>query len=132
MKGSRWKESRPASSRITPVPHRATGRFPAWSWSTAAAAPRSPSGPRFGPTGATRPSPWIWAVAGRAENAVAAALHYTSDTGPWKERKWESVEARLADATVSAELPAGRPLVYYLSVTDQRGAMTSTEHAELR
>jgi len=75
---------------------------------------------------------------GKASASVAAKvpvvkgrLHYTAGTGPWKRRKWESAEARLADGTVSARLPADRPLVYYLSVTDRRGAMVSTGHTEL-
>jgi hypothetical protein len=63
---------------------------------------------------------------------ASGQLHYTTDGGPWPERTWHSVEAELADGVVRAELPTERPLVYYLSVTDQRGAMTSTEHAELQ
>ena len=58
-------------------------------------------------------------------------LHYTTDTGNWQKRNWQTAEAQLAEGTVSAELPKQRPLVYYLSVTDRRGAMLSTEHAEL-
>ena len=58
-------------------------------------------------------------------------LHYTADTGNWQNRNWHTADAQLADGTVSAELPKKRPLVYYLSVTDRRGAMLSTEHAEL-
>lgn len=63
---------------------------------------------------------------------VKGHLHYTSDTGNWQQRNWQTAEARLAEGTVSAELPKQRPLVYYLSVTDRRGAMVSTEHAALR
>jgi len=62
---------------------------------------------------------------------VSGQLHHTTDGGPWPKRTWHSAEAELTDAGVRAELPTERPLVYYLSVTDQRGAMTSTEHAEL-
>jgi dienelactone hydrolase len=58
-------------------------------------------------------------------------LHYTGDVGPWQERKWQSIEAEVGGGEVRARLPDGRPLVYYLSVTDRRGAMVSTEHAEL-
>jgi dienelactone hydrolase len=58
-------------------------------------------------------------------------LHYTTDSGPWNERTWQSVDAIVAGETVSADLPPKRPLVCYLSVTDQRGAMVTTEHAEL-
>ena len=62
---------------------------------------------------------------------VQGHLHYTTDTGNWQQRNWQSAEAQLAEGTVAAELPAARPLVYYLNVTDQRGAMLSTEHAQL-
>jgi dienelactone hydrolase len=62
---------------------------------------------------------------------VSGNLHYTTDTGKWQQRNWQTTEAKLAGGTVSAELPTKRPLVYYLSVTDRRGAMLSTQHAEL-
>ena len=62
---------------------------------------------------------------------VKGQLHYTNDEGKWQDRTWHSSEAIFADGTVSANLPAQRPAVYYLSVTDQRGAMVSTAHAEL-
>lgn len=58
-------------------------------------------------------------------------LHYTTDSGPWQKRAWHSVDAELGAGRLRADLPAERPLVYYLSVTDRRGAMVSTEHAEL-
>ncbi len=62
---------------------------------------------------------------------VGARLHYTTDTGPWQERTWHSVDAELAQGAVEAALPSERPLVYYLSVTDRRDAMVSTQHAVL-
>jgi dienelactone hydrolase len=63
---------------------------------------------------------------------VSGSLHYTTDGGAWQERNWQTVPAKVTDRIVSAELPSGRPLVYYLSVTDERGAMMSTEHAEVK
>ena len=65
------------------------------------------------------------------ERIVSGHLHYTADAGPWKERHWESRDATIAGNRVSADLPPARPLVCYLSVTDSRGAMTSTGHVEL-
>lgn len=63
---------------------------------------------------------------------VQGQLHYTTDQQPvWNQRKWESVEAVLSDGQVTATLPDARPLVFYLSVTDQRGAMVSTEYRVL-
>jgi hypothetical protein len=65
----------------------------------------------------------------RAEVPVtSAALHTTSDTGAWKERKWHSRSATIDGGTVKAELPAVRPLVYFLTLTDRRKATVSTEH----
>jgi dienelactone hydrolase len=62
---------------------------------------------------------------------VKAELNCTSDTGPWHQRKWTTTEAKISGNNVQAELPKQRPLVYFLNVTDQRGAMVSTEHAVL-
>ncbi|MBI4324947.1 MAG: acetylxylan esterase [Chloroflexi bacterium] len=60
-----------------------------------------------------------------------AELNYTSDAGDWQKRVWKSVAAALADGQVTARLPAERPLVCYLSVTDQRVLSVSTPHEEL-
>jgi len=57
-----------------------------------------------------------------------ARLHYTVDSGPWKPRRWTTVDAAIRDATIHAELPKDRPLVCFLTVTDDRGATVSTEH----
>ena len=61
----------------------------------------------------------------------AAELNYTASSGPWQQRLWEAVPAELRDAKVFAQLPAQRPLVAYLSVTDQHGLRVSTEHLEV-
>jgi len=58
-------------------------------------------------------------------------LNYTTDVGSWQNRKWQTVEAKIVEDSVAAKLPRQRPLVYYLDVVDRRGAMVSTEHAEL-
>jgi dienelactone hydrolase len=60
-----------------------------------------------------------------------AALHYTTDTGEWQKRRWETVPVELAGNTITARLPVQRPLVWYLAVTDERGLRVSTEHEEL-
>lgn len=62
---------------------------------------------------------------------VAGHLHYTTDTGKWQDRQWTTVPATITSHAVSGALPKNRPLVAYLSVTDRRGAMVSTEHVEL-
>ncbi|MBX7165068.1 MAG: alpha/beta fold hydrolase [Pirellulales bacterium] len=75
---------------------------------------------------------------GRATAAVVstvplklAELHYTTDAGPWQMRNWQSQPAALRDGQIEAELPPARPLVCYLSVTDERGALVSAEHVVL-
>ena len=60
-----------------------------------------------------------------------AALHYTTDTGEWQKRRWQTVAAEVDRNTISARLPQQRPLVCYLAVTDQRNLRVSTEHEEL-
>jgi hypothetical protein len=60
-----------------------------------------------------------------------AELHYTTDTGEWQKRQWKTVPAELRDNTITAQLPQPRPLVCYLSVTDEHGLRVSSEHAEL-
>lgn len=60
-----------------------------------------------------------------------AALHFTADTGPWKERKWQTRALDVKGRGIKAELPKGRPLVYFLTLTDNRKATVSTEHKVL-
>lgn len=61
-----------------------------------------------------------------------AELHYTADVGPWQKRNWQSAAAKFSDGEVSADIPAQRPLVCFLTVRDQRGAVVSTPHVELQ
>jgi dienelactone hydrolase len=66
----------------------------------------------------------------------SVAVHWTTDTkSPWQKRKWESSPAKqmVGNATdfYIATLPKDRPLIYFLTATDERGAVVSTEHAVL-
>lgn len=58
-------------------------------------------------------------------------LHYTTDGGPWQKRVWKSVGADPSEGRVAAKLPAERPLVFFLSVTDERGLTSTTPHQDL-
>lgn len=60
-----------------------------------------------------------------------AELCFTTDTGAWTERKWQTREASIDGQTIRAELPAERPLVYFISLTDARDASVTTEHETL-
>jgi dienelactone hydrolase len=65
------------------------------------------------------------------QRVVRSQLHWTGDAGPWQTRKWNSVDATIANRKVYANLPMERPLTYFLSVTDERGAMTSAPFVTL-
>lgn len=54
-------------------------------------------------------------------------LHYTKDSGAWQKREWKTAAAKLEGGRVRATLPEGTA-VYYLSITDERRALVSTEH----
>ncbi len=62
------------------------------------------------------------------ERIREAALCYTRDTGPWKDRLWQSVPAEVKGKRIIAKLPAARPIVFFLTATGARGATVSTEH----
>ena len=53
------------------------------------------------------------------------------DIGDWQKRLSKTVPAEMANAKVTARLPAEHPLVCYLSVTDQRNVTVSTPHVAL-
>ncbi len=56
------------------------------------------------------------------------SLHFTKNKGPWQHRKWQTSPAVLDGNTVVAHLPDERPIVVYLSITDDQGALVSTPH----
>ncbi|MHC4123704.1 MAG: alpha/beta hydrolase family protein [Planctomycetota bacterium] len=58
---------------------------------------------------------------------VSAKLHYTTDSPPNKERKWLSFDACLNGNTITADLPPKDTKLWFLTVTDDRPAMTSSE-----
>jgi len=75
----------------------------------------------------------------RIENETSvesASLHWTTEPGGyiegrWQVRAWETSEAVFDEDRVTVELPETRPLAFYLSVTDDRGASTSTHYLML-
>lgn len=56
----------------------------------------------------------------------AAKLHYTTDGGVRAKRNWQTVEAVVGDGSVTAPKPPAEANTWYLSLTDERGAMVST------
>jgi cephalosporin-C deacetylase-like acetyl esterase len=73
-----------------------------------------------------------WATYSGASPILSAELNYTTDSGEWQKRNWQTVPATLdaAHTRVSAELPAG-VTAYYFNLTDMRGLILSTEHVTL-
>lgn len=63
-----------------------------------------------------------------ASDVKQVELHYTTDTGKWPEREWKVVPGTIDGNKISAELPEGEHLAYYLAVTDERGLSVSTLH----
>lgn len=55
-----------------------------------------------------------------------AQLHYTTEDGPTLERSWQSVSAQVDSQSITAKLPENAT-IWFLSATDERDAMVSTE-----
>ncbi|MBI5822272.1 MAG: acetylxylan esterase [Verrucomicrobia bacterium] len=55
-----------------------------------------------------------------------ASLHYTTDTGLRSKRKWQSVPAKVGEGVITAPRPPADANTWYISVTDDRGAMISS------
>ncbi|MDB5311494.1 MAG: axeA 1 [Gemmataceae bacterium] len=87
------------------------------------------------------PLPTIGAMTREGETVSAAVtakgklkagqLYYAVATGAWQKREWKSAPGEITNGQVKAKLPADRPLVYYLAVTDERGLEVSAPHAEM-
>ncbi|HOX37747.1 MAG TPA: acetylxylan esterase [Candidatus Brocadiia bacterium] len=65
--------------------------------------------------------------------AASAEFNYTLDAGPWPDRKWETIPAKLDAASSSAEadVPDGTT-VYYFNIIDADGLASSSEHVETK
>ena len=62
--------------------------------------------------------------------AAGASLHFTTDTGVWQNRRWETRPATVTGSALTVSLPAERPLAFFLAATDARGFTTSTDCQE--
>jgi len=60
-----------------------------------------------------------------------ASLCFTTNSGPWQKRTWQTAPARVEGRRITAELPSARPLVAFLGMTDASGRYVSTEHVEM-
>jgi hypothetical protein len=57
----------------------------------------------------------------------SAALHYTADTGLRSKRSWKSIPAEVGDGVVKAPRPPAEANTWFIGVTDDRGAMVSSD-----
>ncbi|MFZ2642325.1 MAG: PhoPQ-activated protein PqaA family protein [Verrucomicrobiia bacterium] len=55
-----------------------------------------------------------------------ASLHYTTDTGLRSKRKWHSVPAKVGEGVITAPRPPADANTWFISLTDDRGAMISS------
>ncbi|MSU35761.1 MAG: alpha/beta fold hydrolase [Pedosphaera sp.] len=67
----------------------------------------------------------------RVTGLADTSLCYTTNSGPWHLRKWQTVPARMDRRRVTAELPTARPIVAFLAIKDKAGNYVSSEHVEL-
>jgi cephalosporin-C deacetylase-like acetyl esterase len=58
----------------------------------------------------------------------AAQLRYAIADGPWQKREWKSMDVEVSNGRMTVKLPSDRPIVYFLSVIDERGLEVSTLH----
>jgi hypothetical protein len=75
----------------------------------------------------------VWAVFATGAPITKTELNYTTDTGQWQNRKWETIPAELdvKAGKVSARLPE-EATVYYFNLVDNRDLVVSSEHEELQ
>ena len=55
-----------------------------------------------------------------------ASLHYTTDTGLRSKRKWHGVPAKVGEGVIIAPRPPADANTWFISLTDDRGAMISS------
>ena len=87
--------------------------------------------PRIAKQGRTETE--LWCEFEAAQPIAKAELCFTSDSGAWKDRKWEAAAATLdaAGKRASAAIPAAAT-VAYLNLFDDRNCVVSMEHIELK
>ncbi len=56
----------------------------------------------------------------------AATLHFTTDNGLRSKRAWQSRPATIADSVITAPRPPVEANTWFISLTDERGAMVTT------
>jgi dienelactone hydrolase len=60
-------------------------------------------------------------------NLVSTALHYTTETGPINKRQWQTVPGQVDGSSIVVKAPPKGATIWFLTVTDERGAVVSSE-----
>jgi dienelactone hydrolase len=60
------------------------------------------------------------------------SLCYTTNSGVWQKRSWQTVPAVPEGRQIRATMPAVRPLVVFIAVKDTKDRHISSEHIELK
>ena len=58
---------------------------------------------------------------------VSATLHYTTETGPINKRQWQTIPGQVEGSRITAKAPPAEATIWFLTVTDERGAVVSSE-----
>jgi dienelactone hydrolase len=58
---------------------------------------------------------------------VSAELAYTTETGPINKRNWQKLPAEIEGKRIIAKAPPQEATIWFFTVTDDRGAVTSSE-----
>lgn len=56
----------------------------------------------------------------------SADLHFTIDGGPRSQRAWQTISASVGDAQISVRKPPANANTWFIALTDERGAMTTS------
>ena len=74
----------------------------------------------------------VWVTFESRVPIVKAELNYTTDTGKWQERSWQTVPATLdADAGKASAILPEDVTVYHFNLIDGRDLVVSSEHEEM-
>jgi len=83
-------------------------------------------------TGAGRSNETVWVSYSSAAIVSNAVLNYTTDSGAWTGRYWQTTSAELNSTSrvVTAVLPENT-MAYYFNLYNSEGMLSSSEHEEL-
>jgi PhoPQ-activated pathogenicity-related protein len=63
----------------------------------------------------------------KSDGKVTATLNFTTDQAAVNEHEWQSQPATISDGAINAELPSKEIKAWFLTITDDHSATTSSE-----